>query len=171
MINPARRVFSAEDRYYLLSGSNGRMVSGVLSGLPWGAIGGANFTVVEPAASGGVIYAITANSLTLEGQQLDLRGATVPLDATIGTWSSGEWYASLVTTSIAGSTDLMRVCWNLNLPPPPPITGPPGVEPVVRAEPFKRLMCGVYPRSGSPNVGGYLIDDFGGTIRTFTGSW
>ncbi|MBA3479277.1 MAG: hypothetical protein H0T52_12910 [Lautropia sp.] len=66
----------------------------------------------------------------------------------------------------------MRICWNANLPPPPPVAGPPGLPTIVYTVPLKRLMCGVYSKAvPAQDVGGHVEDDFNGTRRTFRGSW
>jgi hypothetical protein len=118
----------------------------------------------------GVIHSVTANGMTLTGLSLDLRNAELQVEATAGTWTNGRWFASLVIQS--QGADLMRVCWNVHLPPPPPVTGPPGFEPVVREADFKRLMCGIYSRTETGrDRGGYMVDDYAGQVTTYTGRW
>ncbi len=164
-----RKVVSGNDSYYL----GGSLTSyTVTAGFPGASGIGLNHIVeVQPQFNGGVITSVKANGLTLEGAPLDLRNATVTLDQGAGTWRSGDSFAALVVQSVSGQPDLMRVCWNAHLPPPAPVTGPPGYEPMVRSAPFKRLMCGVYSKQGGPSVGGYLADDFNGTVRNYSGSW
>lgn len=145
----------------------------VTGGFPGGSgIGLWEDVKVEPIVNGGVILGVNANGLRLEGAQLDLRNVNPALNAAAGTWTSGNSFASLVIQEVPGRADLMRVCWNAHLPPPPPVTGPPGYTPLERSALFKRLMCGVYKRdAGGTDVGGYLIDDMNGDVRTFVGSW
>jgi len=130
-----------------------------------------SFISVAVSGSDGVIDAVNANNLLLVGPQLDLRNVDPAVDAAAGTWTNGEWFAKLVVQSDE-SPDLMRVCWDVHLPPPPTVTGPPGTPPVVYTVPLKRLMCGVYSRTQEgPDVGGYVEDDFNGEKRIFRGSW
>jgi hypothetical protein len=144
----------------------------VTRGFPGASGFGLNHVVdIKPQINNGVITSVKANGLTLEGGSLDLRNATVTLDHGAGTWTNGNWFAALVVQSVPGRSDQMRVCWNAHLPPPPPVTGPPGFEPLVREQPFKRLMCGVYSKQGGAAVGGYLADDVDGKVTYYNGSW
>ena len=165
-----RKVVAGNGSYFFLGGA---LTSHTITGGFPGASGiGLNHVVaIEPQINGGVITSVKANGLTLDGGSLDLRHATIALDHGAGTWRSGEWFAALVVQSVSGQPDLMRVCWNAHLPPPPPVTGPPGYEPMVRNAPFKRLMCGVYSKQGGQSVGGYLSDDFSGTVTVYQASW
>jgi hypothetical protein len=166
-----RKVMTAENTYYFLGDA---LVSHSMGSGFAGAsgIGITGLVSVEPVANDGVIVAVKANGLTLEGAPLDLRNVNPAIDAAAGTWTSGEWFATLLLQSVANRPDLMRVCWDTQLPPPEPVTGPPGFSPVVREAPFKRLMCGVYSNSQpGPDVGGYVVDDFNGTVTTFSGTW
>ena len=166
-----RKVVAPGGGYYFLGGA---LSSYTLSGgFPGGSgIGLWHRVDIEPIASGGVIVAVKANGLTLEGAPLDLRNVDPGIDANAATWSSGEWFATLLVQSVPARADLMRVCWNARLPPPPPVPGPPGYTPLTRTEPFKRLMCGVYNRDkAGPDVGGYLVDEFSGVVGTYSGAW
>lgn len=164
-----RQVFHEDGRAYFLGGA---LSSHSLGRTPWGPIAIDALVNVSMVGSEGVIYAVKANDLTLEGPPLDLRSVDPALDATAATWTNGPWFASLVVQSVPGNEALMRVCWNSHLPPPPPLTGPPDVPPVVRTVPLKRLMCGVYGRSAaSRDVGGYVVDDFDGVVTTYRGAW
>ncbi|MEO7937145.1 MAG: hypothetical protein ABIR55_00825 [Burkholderiaceae bacterium] len=166
-----RTVKSSAGDYFLLGG---KLQSAVVSGGFPGASGQGLWDAVsvEPVMNGGVIMAVKANGLTLEGAQLDLRNINLALDAAAGTWRSGTSFASLIIQEVSGRADLMRVCWNAHLPAPDPVTGPPGFVPLERSAMFKRLMCGVYRRdAGATDVGGYLIDDLNGNVRTFVGNW
>jgi hypothetical protein len=121
---------------------------------------------------GGIIRSVRANGVDLQGAPLDLRNVDPAIDASAGEWRSGAWFAKLVIQSVAGNQDLVRVCWDAHLPPPPPLTGPSGTTGSVRDQPFKRLMCGVYSKSQpGPDRGGYVSDDLGGTISTYSASW
>lgn len=161
-----RRVHT-EEGYYLIGGT---MTTYSLARSPWGPIMVDNRMTVSPVGSGDVIDSVVANGMTLSGPPLDLRNVNPTIDATAATWSNGEWFASLVIQR--DQPGRIRVCWNAHLPPPEPVYGPPDVPPAVRPVPFKRLMCGIYSETQvGPDVGGYMIDDFGGTIRTFRGEW
>jgi hypothetical protein len=165
-----RKVLAGDNFYYL----GGALVSHSIGGGFPGAsgIGLTGFVAVTPVINGGVITSVTANDLTLEGASLDLRNVNPAINASAGTWTNGQWFATLLVQSVSGQPDLMRVCWNTHLPPPPPVTGPPGFDPLVREAPFKRLMCGVYNnKQAGPDVGGYVIDDFAGKVTTYSASW
>jgi hypothetical protein len=120
---------------------------------------------VTVTGSDGVIDAVTANGLTMVGPQVDLRRVNPLLDESAGRWANGDSFVDLVVQSTS-SEDQMRVCWNVQLPPPE--TAPVQTSPV----PLRRLMCGVYSKTvPGLDVGGYVVDDFNGTIRTFRGAW
>ena len=162
-----RRVTGGDGYFYL----GGAYTTYVVARVFPGASGFGLWEQVDVKAQidNGVIKGVTANGLQLQGAPLDLRNSDPRIDATAGSWRSGQWFANLVIQSSEGEN--MRVCWNVHLPPPPPVTGPPGFDPVVREPAFKRLMCGIYPKAGGRDVGGYVADDYAGDVRTFSGSW
>lgn len=147
-----------------------RMQSYTAVMFPWLKVGTYGEVQVQADLSG-PIATVVANSLTLTGPSLDLATADIRIDQVAGTWRSGDWYAQLIVKSTDDAAQ-MNVCWNVQLPPPPPVQGPPGSEPVVRTQPLKRLSCGRYGRYAvTAAVGGEIVDDFGGSIRRFAGRW
>ena len=148
----------------------GALTGHSLAQASWGPIVVSDRLEIYAVGNNGVIVAVKANGMTLEGPQLDLRNVNPEIDSVAGTWVSGQWFAKLVVQS--DKPDQVKVCWDAYLPAPPPVTGPPGSEPVARPVPFKRLTCGIYGKKQvGPDVGGYIVDDFGGTVRTFRGDW
>lgn len=167
-----RKVYTDAGEFIHLGGDADALDSHTFTSSSWGPLIKDRLVRVSLTGSDGVIDAVTANDLPLVGPQLDLRNVDPAVDATAGTWSNGAWSAQLIVQSVE-SPDLMRVCWNVHLPPPAPVRGPPGV-PVTPPDtvPLKRLMCGVYSRAqAGPDVGGYVVDDFNGTKRAFRGTW
>lgn len=166
-----RRVTSTAQDYFFLCGAMGsyQIRSGFPGASGLGAWGSVN---IEPIVNGTSVIAVVANGLRLDGPALDLSKVDPAIDSVAATWSVDQSQVQLVVSSIAGQADTMRVCWNASLPPPPAVTGPPGFEPLVRKDPLKRLMCGVYARAQiGPDRGGYLVDDVGGAIAVYDGSW
>ncbi|MGE0312978.1 MAG: hypothetical protein AB7P21_15310 [Lautropia sp.] len=156
--------------FYLCGAMRSYQVTGGFPGAS--GIGASAVVAVEPIVNGDTVFGVTANGLRLDGPALDLSTVDPQVDATIGRWTAGDASAHLVVSSVPGSPRQMRVCWNVNLPPPPPVTGPPGFEPIVRLERFKRLMCGVYDRLAiGADQGGYVVDDIGGRVSVSEGSW
>ena len=143
------------------------------SGFPGGSgIGAWGAVKAEPVFEGTRITAVIANGLRLEGASLDLAGMNPPIDTPAATWTNGRWSARLLVASVPADPSLMRVCWQLVLPAPAPVTGPPGFEPLVRDAPLKRTMCAVYSRvAPGPDRGGFLVDDVGGSVTTYEGTW
>jgi hypothetical protein len=166
-----RRVFSPDGNSYFLGGRYESFI--ITGGFPGASgIGIWHWVRIEPAASNGMIYAVTANGLTYSGAQLNLQTVNPVIDQTTATWTNGPYFVSLLVQSVPGRSDLMRVCWNAYLPPPDPVTGPPDYTPLVRTAPFKRLQCGIYDRAQpSPDRGAYMIDDYDGRVVTYTGAW
>lgn len=166
-----RKVVASDNSYYFIGDALTSYTIG--GGFPNASgFGLTGVVAIEPQVSNGVITSVKANGLTLEGSPLDLRNANPAIDASAGTWTSGQWFATLLVQSVSGQPDRMRVCWNAHLPPPPPVTGPPGFTPLVREAPFKRLMCGVYSnKQVGPDVGGYISDDFAGTVTVYSAAW
>jgi hypothetical protein len=167
-----RKVYTAAGEFIHLGGDSDVLESHSFTRSSWGPLIRDRLVTVDTTGSDGVIDAVTANGLPLVGPQLDLRNVDPSVDTTAGTWSNGAWSAQLIVQS-AESPDLMRVCWNVNLPPPAPVRGPPGA-PVNSPDtvPLRRLMCGVYSRAQpGPDLGGHVEDDFNGEKRTFRGRW
>lgn len=163
-----RRISAADGSYIHLGGS---LESHSFSQAPWGAILREGLVNVRIIGSDGVIDRVIANDMTMSGPQLDLRTINPEIDKGVQSWSNGEWSVQLIVQSDSGP-DRVRICWNVNLPPPPPVAGPPGQPTVVYTVPLRRLMCGVYARSTpARDVGGHVEDDFNGTRRTFRASW
>ena len=127
---------------------------------------------VQIVGSSGVVDWVVANGLKLTGPQLDLRKVNPVLDQSAATWRHGEWSVSLVVQHDRRS-DLMRVCWDAYLPPPPPVASDdPNFEPFVRSFPLERLACGMYSISApGPDAGGYVVDNYDGAVLTFRGEW
>jgi hypothetical protein len=166
-----RKVHTGDNLFIYLGSRPKSLESHSFTTSPWGSLMKEGDVNVSATGSEGVIDGVTANDLDLVGPQLDLRNVDPVVDATAGTWTNGDWSAQLVIQS-AESPDLMRVCWNVHLPPPRTVFGPPGSTPVVFTVPLKRLMCGVYGRAlPGPDLGGYVEDDRNGTKRIFRGSW
>lgn len=178
-LSESRSIASVDGETAIMLGSSGRyeMVSNRLGGgFPsLLGIGPYDETRVKALVVNGVIVGVEANSEYYEGPRVNLFGGQMPLNATIGTWTQGEYSVKLVLTSIADQPDVMRVCWNVYLPAPGVMTGPPGyVAPphLARTEPFRRLMCGLYGRyAWSGDIGGYVIDEREGAHYTMTGYW
>lgn len=156
--------------FFLCGAMRTYQVSGGFPGAS--GIGATAVVAVDPIVNGDTIFGVTANGLRLDGPAVDLSKIDPQIDSTVGTWKADSSVANLVVMSVAGKPEQMRVCWNLNLPPPAPITGPAGFDPIVRNEPFKRLMCGVYNRlAAGADKGGYVVDDIGGKLSVSEGSW
>jgi len=85
---------------------------------------------VSVIGSDGVIDGVVANGMTMSGPQVDLRNVNPEIDKGISAWSNGQWSVQLIVQSDA-SADRVRICWNANLPPPPPVAGPPGLPTIV----------------------------------------
>lgn len=127
---------------------------------------------VEPVISGTTVQGVTANGIRFAGPTIDFAATNPLLDATAATWSSGQWQVQLNVGTVPNRPALMRVCWNLKLPPPPPVTGPPGFEPIVRTEALARTMCSVHDRAAvGPDRGGYVVDDAGSGAKRYEASW
>ncbi len=127
---------------------------------------------VEPVISGTTVQGVTANGIRFSGPTIDFAATNPLLDAAASTWSSGQWQVQLVVASVPQEPALMSVCWKLTLPPPPPVTGPPGFAPIVRTEPLARTMCSVHDRvAAGPDRGGYVIDDAGSGAKRYEGTW
>ena len=156
--------------FYLCGAMRTYQVTGGFPGAT--GIGASAVVSIEPIVNGDTIFGVTANGLRLDGPPVDLSKIDPQVDSSVGAWKADATSANLVVMSVAGKPDQMRVCWNVNLPPPPAVTGPPGFAPIVRLEPFKRLMCGVYSRLAiGADKGGYVVDDIGGRISVSQGSW
>ena len=136
------------------------------------AIVAADVLDVQMVGSDGVIDWVVANDVMLTGPQLDLRHVDPVLDKTVATWRHGEWFINLIVQSDQLG-DVMRVCWDAFLPPPPPVrSDDPNFIPFVRTFPLKRLMCALYEKAKvGPDVGGYVVDDYDGDVLTFRGTW
>ena len=115
---------------------------------------------IRPQMNNGVITSVKANGLDLAGSPLDLRFANLPIGEEAATWSSGSSSVALKVVSVNGQPNLMRVCWDVNLPSSE------------RVEPMKRLMCGVYDiNQPGKDVGGYMEDTIGSNKTTYVGTW
>ena len=126
---------------------------------------------VQPNESDGLIGSVVGNGLSLGGFSLDLRTVDPVLDTVAGTWRNGDWLVDLIVQSDPDPA-LIRVCWNAFLPAPASIGGPPGSDPVHREFPFRRLTCVLTGRYAvSRDVGGRVVDDYGGSVYTFDGRW
>ncbi len=175
----AHTLASADGQASILLGSYGRYEMGANrlgDGFPSAfGVGIYDDTRVKAIIADGVIAGVEANGESYAGSRVNIASGRLPLNTTVGTWSRDGYTVKLVLTTMAERPDVMRVCWDVYLPPPQPIIGPPGyVAPphLVRTEPFKRLMCGLYGRYvWSGNIGGYVIDERDGVHYTMTGYW
>lgn len=180
----ARRVTTADgQRWFDLIGGSaaGREAASMTSfviadGFPSAnGLGYADQVSVVPEIVNGVVQSVTANGLRYTGSAVTLSSGEQPLDSELGTWTLNGYSVKLLVMSVPGQTVQMRVCWNVNLPPPAAVTGPTGYVPpahLVRTDPLLRLMCGVYGQ-GNPaqDIGGFVIDDRNGTVSTYQASW
>ena len=173
-----RKVYTAEGGYYYFGGA---MRSYLLAQVPWLQNRARGFKIVadhevnvHAVGSNGVIDTIVANGISMarptNPSQLDLRTMSIPLDSKVATWQSGDrqWTVDLIVQS--DKPGHARVCWNVHLPPPPPLeSDDPTYVPFVRTAPLKRIMCGIYSaRQIGPDVGGQVIDDRGSAEETST---
>ena len=106
---------------------------------------------------------MTGASLTLP--------ATITLDQALNTWSNGDQYTRLIPQSVDGRPDIFRLCWLSRLHDLGIVSSVTGAVLVPAGPDLFRLSCSEHRRSDGKDVGAYIVDDVGGRVTTYYGSW